>query len=204
MAVVSALLFILIGIIPTAIWLLRPLEFQYDRPRHALGPVTGILTLGGGDAPMTRLMETYVLSRQFPSAMVVYSGGSNGLIGNQNDGDAQRAKQVLLSLGLEPRRLILEGRSRNTWENILFTRALVKPEPGQTWLLATSAVQMPRAMAVARQLNWTLVPWPTDWYTGQHIFTGYFLIPLNLAAFDEAVREWIGLFAYRMAGKAKF
>jgi uncharacterized SAM-binding protein YcdF (DUF218 family) len=153
---------------------------------------------------MTRLMETYFLSRQYPSAMVVYSGGSNVLIGAQNDDDAQRAKQTLLGLGLEPRRLILEGHSRNTWENILFTRALVKPEPGQTWLLATSAVQMPRAMAIARRLNWTLVPWPTDWYTGQHVFTGYFLIPLNLAAFDQAVREWIGLFTYKLTGKAKF
>jgi uncharacterized SAM-binding protein YcdF (DUF218 family) len=204
LAVVSALLFILTGVIPTAIWLLRPLEFQYDRPRQRLGAVAGILTLGGGDAPTTRLMETYLLSRRYPSAMVVYSGGSNALIGSQNDDDAQRAKQVLLDLGLDPKRLILESRSRNTWENILFTRALVKPELGQTWLLATSAVQMPRAMAVAHRLDWALEPWPTDWYTGQHVFTGYFLVPLNLAAFDEAVREWIGLFAYRLAGKAKF
>jgi uncharacterized SAM-binding protein YcdF (DUF218 family) len=204
LAVVSALLFVLIGVIPTAIWLLRPLEFQYDRPRQVLGAVTGILTLGGGDAPTTRLMETYLLSRQYPSATVVYSGGSNTLTSSQNDDDAQRAKQVLLNLGLDPKRLILESRSRNTWENILFTRTLVKPRPSETWILATSAVQMPRAMAVARRVGWPFVPWPTDWYTGQHVFTGYFLIPLNLAAFDEAVREWIGLFAYRVTGKAQF
>ena len=202
-AVISALLLLLIGVIPSHIWLLRPLEFRYDRPRHMLDHVTGILTLGGGEDSRDRLMATYALARQYPSAMVVYSGGSNSLIRGEIGADAQKAKRILLSLGLDPHRLVLESRSRNTWENILFSRALVKPTTDQNWLLATSAVQMPRAMEVAHQLNWNLVPWPTNWYTGQQVFTGYFLIPLNLGAFDEAVREWIGLFAYRWTGKAK-
>ena len=202
LAVITALLLVFIGVIPTNIWLLRPLEFQYGRPRHALDHVTGILTLGGGQDERFRLTATYALARQYPSAIVVYSGGSNALIGDQNDLDAQKAKSVLLSLGLDPRRLILESRSRNTWENVLYSRDLVHPKPVQTWLLATSAVQMPRAMEVGRRLNWEFVPWPTNWYTGQHVFSGYFLVSLNLGAFDEAVREWIGLYAYRWAGKA--
>jgi uncharacterized SAM-binding protein YcdF (DUF218 family) len=203
-AVITALLLIFIGIIPTAIWLLRPLEFKYTSPEKPLDRVTGILTLGGSEDEKFRLTATYALARQYPSAYVVYSGGSNALIGDQNDIDSQRAKSVLLSLGLDPHRLIVESRSRNTWENILYSQALVKPEPGQTWILATSAVQMPRAMEVANQLNWKFVPWPTNWYTGQHVFSGYFLVSLNLGAFDEAIREWVGLYAYRWAGKAKY
>lgn len=202
LAVISALLLIFIGIIPSNIWLLRPLEFQYARPTRPLGHVTGILTLSGGD-PRARLASTYALAQQYPSALVVYSGGQNVLIPDKNDAVAQRAQRFLLSLGLEPHRLMVEGRSRNTWENILFSKALVKPRPGQTWVLATSAVQMPRAMAVARRLGWPLIAWPTDWLTGQHVFTGYFLIPNNLGTFDEAVREWVGLFAYRWSGKTK-
>ena len=164
--------------------------------------VNGILILGGGESNRARLMAGYILSRQYPSAMVVYSGGSNRLVGPQDDLGAIRAKTMLLDLGLSPARLIVEDRSRNTWENILFSRDLVKPKPGQIWLLATSAVQMPRAMGVARRLDWQFVAWPTDWHTGQHVFSGYFLVPLNLGLFDEAVREWIGLFAYRLTGKA--
>lgn len=150
-----------------------------------------------------RVMRAYVLAREYPEAIVVYSGGSNRLVGPQNDIGAQRVRSVLLTLGLAPERLFVEGKSRNTWENILFSRNMVKPKLGETWMLATSAVQLPRAMGVARVLSWQLVAWPTDWNTGQHVFSGYFLVPQNLGLFDEAVREWIGLFAYRMTGKAK-
>ena len=198
-----ALLLIGIGIVPSAIWLLRPLEFEYGRPAHPPDHVKGILILGGGASNRARLMVGYALARQYPDAVVVYSGGSNRLIGAQDDGGAVRAKNMLESMGLSPARLILEGRSRNTWENILFSKQLAKPKDGETWILATSAVQLPRAMGVARVLGWPMVAWPTDWNTGQHVFSGYFLVPLNLGLFDEAVREWIGLFAYRVTDRAK-
>jgi uncharacterized SAM-binding protein YcdF (DUF218 family) len=203
LAILSALMLILMGVVPSAIWLLRPLEFRYVRAAQPLDAVKGILILGGGETNRARLMGGYTLARQYPSAVVVYSGGSNRLIGPQDDVDAMRAKTMLLNMGLSPARLIVENRSRNTWENILFSRDLVKPAPGGTWILATSAVQMPRAMGVAKALDWTFTPWPTDWHTGQHVFSGYFLVPLNLGLFDEAVREWIGLLAYRLTGKAK-
>src|ERR1700744_2500525 len=183
LAILSALLLIFIGIIPSDIWLLRPLEFQYGRPAQPLDHVTGILTLSGGLDPRARLAATYALAQQYPSAIVVYSGGQNALIPGKCDPIAQRGKRFLLSLGLEPHRLVMEGRSRNTWENILFSKSLIKPGSGQTWILATSAIQMPRAMEIAHQLGWKLIAWPTDWVAGQHVFTGYFLIPYNLMAF---------------------
>ena len=200
-AAAAAVMLTVMGVVPSAIWLVRPLEFQYDRPGHRLEHVTGILSLGGEDF-RARLIGTYLLARLYPEAVVVFSGGSNALIGGEAGADARRAQIILLNyLGLPPNRLRLECGSRNTWENILYSRALIKPKPGEVWLLATSALQMPRAMGVARKLKWDLVAWPTDWRTGQHVFSGYFLIPSNLSLFDAAVREWIGLFAYRLAGK---
>jgi uncharacterized SAM-binding protein YcdF (DUF218 family) len=203
LAGLSVLMLVALGVVPSAIWLLRPLEFQYGRPQHPLNNVNGILILGGGESNRARLIGGYTLSRRYPSALVVYSGGSNRLVGPQDSLGATRSKNILLDMGLSPTRLIVEDRSRNTWENILFSRDLVKPKPGETWLLATSAVQLPRAMGVARRLGWQFTAWPTDWNTGQHVFSGYFLVPLNLGLFDEAVREWIGLYAYRLSGKTK-
>jgi len=202
-AALSAFLLIAIGVVPSAIWLLRPLEFQYGRPQRPLNNVNGILILGGGESNRARLIGGYVLSRRYPSAQVVYSGGSNRLVGPQDTLGAARSKNVLLDMGLSPERLTVEDRSRNTWENIQFSHELLKPKAGDVWVLATSAVQLPRAMGVARRLNWQFETWPTDWNTGQHVFSGYFLVPLNLGLFDEAVREWVGLFAYRLSGKTK-
>jgi uncharacterized SAM-binding protein YcdF (DUF218 family) len=79
----------------------------------------------------------------------------------------------------------------------------VKPKPGEVWLLATAAMHMPRAMAIARKLDWPMTPWPSDYLTAP---SGGDVNPLNVtgnfAYIDYVVHEWIGLLAYRLGGKA--
>jgi uncharacterized SAM-binding protein YcdF (DUF218 family) len=201
LAVIAAVLFVIIGVLPTNIWLLHTIEDKYTRgdlPEH----VDGILTLGGGLDYRIRLVGTYALAVRYPSARIVFSGGSWALINNTSFSEAKNAKQVLLELGLRPDRLTIEDQSRNTWENILFTQRLIKPRPGETWVLATSALQLPRAMEIANRLNWKFLPWPTDNRSRVSGYYGYFEIPENLWGFDNAIREWIGLLAYRANGMA--
>ena len=66
----------------------------------------------------------------------------------EGESDAATAPRLLSALGIEPDRLILEDRSRNTYENAVFTRDMVDPEAGENWLLITSAFHMPRAKAL--------------------------------------------------------
>ena len=80
---------------------------------------------------------------------------------------------------------------------------MVKPKPGEIWLLATSAVHMPRAMAIAKKQGWPMLPWPTDYFTAPELqgrLAGIAADNLGLA--DYAVHEWIGIIAYRLTGKA--
>ena len=90
----------------------------------------------------------------------------------------------------------------NTYENLLFSKALVKPRAGQVWLLATSAAHMPRAMAIAAQVGWPMVPWPTDYMTTRDSDGGWMFVSGNLGLADYVVHEWIGIVAYRLTGKA--
>jgi uncharacterized SAM-binding protein YcdF (DUF218 family) len=79
----------------------------------------------------------------------------------------------------------------------------VKPGPGEVWLLDTSAIHMPRAMAVAGKLGWTMVPWPSDYVTAPGADpTDLFDVGGNLGLTDYAMHEWIGMLAYRLSGKA--
>lgn len=205
----SAILFALLGIMPTGIWLLRPIEDEYARPewpRH----VDGVLILGGGMDPAvlasrnlptmecseTRVVAGYELARRYPNARVIFSGGS-ALLGKNHPPEAAVAGYVFSQLGLPAARVTLESKSRNTWENIIFSQRIAKPRLGEVWLLVTSAFHMPRAVEAAQRAGWKVVPWPTDYLTMRSGASGYFDVPHNLALADLAVHEWIGQLAYR-------
>ncbi|RUT83307.1 YdcF family protein, partial [Mesorhizobium sp. M7A.T.Ca.US.000.02.1.1] len=99
--------------------------------------------------------------------------------------------------------LILENKSRNTYENAVFTKELVTPKPGETWLLVTSAFHMPRAKALFDKAGFATVPWPVDYRTSGKEGIGLFRDnPADsLQATTMAIREWIGLFAYWLSGR---
>ncbi|TPM48759.1 YdcF family protein [Mesorhizobium sp. B2-2-4] len=195
--------------------LLNPLEERFPRPPLPQ-KVDGIIVLGGGfegginlvrggyelNSGGDRMVETAVLARRFPDAKVVVSGG-NGELFLDGEGDAATAPRLLGALGVAPERLILEGKSRNTYENAVFTKALIAPKPGETWLLVTSAYHMPRAKALFDKVGFATVPWPVDYRTSGDEGIGLFRDnPADaLQAATMAIREWIGLFAYWLSGR---
>lgn len=196
--------------------MLHPLEDRYPRPDPAPPAVAGVIVLGGGfegginlvrggyelNASGDRFVETAVLARRYPQARVVVTGGTGTLM-LEGEGDADTAPRLLTALGVEPERLILENRSRNTHENAQFTRELVEPQPGETWLLVTSAFHMPRSVGLFRKAGFEVTPWPADYRTAGNERFG----PAQDNVFDSlqnlsvATREWIGLIAYRLTGR---
>jgi uncharacterized SAM-binding protein YcdF (DUF218 family) len=59
---------------------------------------------------------------------------------------------------------------------------------------------MPRAMAVARRLGWSMIPWPTDYLTrpaGGPPLADWLDVVDNLQRADLAMHEVVGLIAYR-------
>ena len=215
LALAAAALLLVAGVLPLNSYIVRGLENQYPRPDWP-AHVDGILILGAGyntevlrtrhapasNAAAWRLTEAYAAALHYPNARVVFSGGS-GVLGGVDWSEAESARYVLIQMGLDPKRLILEPRSRNTDENIRFSRELVKPKAGEIWLLVTSAVHMPRSMAIARKNAWRMVAWPSDYITGPKIGGMDFDIGGNLAMTDFAVHEAIGGLAYRLTGKAQ-
>jgi uncharacterized SAM-binding protein YcdF (DUF218 family) len=121
----------------------------------------------------------------------------------KGEGDADTAPRLLTALGVAPERLILENRSRNTHENAVFTKELVTPKAGETWLLVTSAFHMPRSMALFRKAGFEVRPWPVDYRTSG--VEGFGVFRDNAADALQnttvAIREWIGLLAYWLSGR---
>ena len=210
----AAVAFAVLLVLPVGTWALWPLENEY--PRTPLpARVDGILVLGGGldagislsrgapseDPAAGRLIGAVALARRYPKARLVFAGGSGALI-ERAPPEASAARMLFDALGVARPRVTYEARSRNTFENLKFAQRLVLPRAGETWVLATSASQLPRAMAIARALGWKLIAWPTDYRTpaAPPVLSGADLVG-NLEALEMALHEWLGLAVERVSGR---
>lgn len=214
---VSLVLLALCAYAPVGKLLLFPLESRFPAWDASRGAPDGIIVLGGPidsdisvlhDTPVIssaadRIVASAMLALRYPNARLVFTGGSPNLIANDAR-EADYAARVYEGLGIGRSRLIMERRSRNTLENALFTKDLVMPKPGERWLLVTSAYHMPRSMGLFRQAGFAVEPYPVDWRVGaawgDALWFSQFPID-GLLRTDIAVREWIGLLAYWIAGK---
>ena len=205
------------GFSPAANWLIQPLEDRFSRPDSVAG-FDGIVVLGGavdtivtgvrGDTALTmsaeRITITARLAQLLPEALVVHTGGQ-GIIVSDQATEAEGAARLFADFGISPDRIILEDASRNTWENAVLAKQLVKPEPGQRWLLVTSAYHMPRAMGVFEAAGWTgVTAYPVDYRTrgAQDRSLGFGGASKGLRRFDIAFREWVGLAVYWGLGRS--
>lgn len=195
--------------------LLRPLEDRFPRPALA-APPTGVIVLGGvtdevitaarNNVALTagaeRLTEAVALLHRYPNLRLVFTGGS-GRLEPTSITEAAAARRFWMELGVPAGQMAFEDRSRDTWENAVFTREMLQPRPGETWLLITSAAHMPRSVGIFRQIGMPVTPWPVDYRTtGTNAdFHGWRNASDMFEALAVASHEWIGLVAYYLAGK---
>jgi uncharacterized SAM-binding protein YcdF (DUF218 family) len=203
--------------LPIGSFLLHPLEERFSRPQELPTRVDGIIVLGGSVRPGIasdrdeastnehgeRLAAGLLLAQLYPSAPLVYTGGSASLVPGRPP-ETKIAARWYAEAGLHSERLHLERRSRTTWENALYTKELLSPGPDQSWILVTSAFHMPRAIAAFDALDWQVVPWPVDYQTSRKISVANWpVVSQNLSYLDLAVHEWIGLLYYRLSQRSR-
>ncbi|QDG77165.1 YdcF family protein [Labrenzia sp. PHM005] len=217
LAFLGALGFLVCGFSPAANFLMLPLEERFSRPEQ-LGSYDGVIILGGavdtvisgarGDTALTlsgeRLTIAARLARALPGASIIHTGGQGVIISGQTT-ESEGAARLFADFGIDENRIILEDASRNTWENAVLTKKIVDPQPGQNWLLVTSAYHMPRSMGVFEAAGWTgVTPYPVDYRTrGANDRTlGFNGASKGLRRFDLAFKEWVGMTVYWMTGRS--
>jgi uncharacterized SAM-binding protein YcdF (DUF218 family) len=210
----AAWAYLLIAVLPLAQWAIAPLENRFPSPRELPAQVDGIVMLGGAVIPSLtlahgqaalneageRVTETFVLAQRYPAARVVLAGG-NGEIHPSGISEAAATSDLLVAMGLDAKRLILEERSRTTYENAIYAKPLADPKPGETWLLVTSAYHMPRAIGCFRQVGWETVAYPVDYQSGDGWRLDAFALADNLMVLKRAAHEWSGLAIYYLTGR---
>lgn len=205
---------------PVARVLTKPIEQRYAPPTvhdrvgaedrfDAVVVLAGGVQRKGGLRREDRLdpgsLDRVVCGRALMAArlapVVIFSGGSGDPLGALPPA-ADIMARAYEALGPSPGEVRTEPRSRTTYENAVETRQLIGS--GKRIALVTSALHMPRAMALFAQQGLRATAFPCEYLTGPRE-TGYREYVPDVPYFSqstEAISEWVGLWLYTLAGKA--
>jgi uncharacterized SAM-binding protein YcdF (DUF218 family) len=193
MAAAGACALLIGGFTPMSYWLALPLENRFPQWEGG-SQVDGIVVLGGEVGERITILAE--LTRDFPQARLVYSGPGE-------DRNAEALLKKFARLGGDREHVTVERRSRNTFENAVYSRELIKPNSNEHWLLVTAALHMPRAIGCFRRVGLRVEAYPTLYTTGNRSYLepGFGLGSQALTRLDAVTKEWIGLVVYRLTGK---
>ncbi len=206
----------MLALLPIPDIVVGTLEQRFPRPDPLPDKIDGIILLGGAQIP--RMTEEYGtpalnaaagtvttfmwLGRRYPDAKLVFTGGSGDPLA-QGLSEAETLRLFLIQQNFDENRVLYERKSRNTYENAALSKPLADPHPGETWILVTQALHVPRSVGVFREVGWEVTPYSEVYRYGRHIHFGP---PINvrdaLALFSAGVREWVGLLAYWLTGRS--
>ena len=177
--------------------------------------VDGLLILGGATNPflsdefnqinlngsVERLVESITLIKKYTEAKIIFSGGSGSIKKPKMD-HARIAKQFFMQIGLDTDKMIFENKSRNTYENVLYSKNIAKPKKNEKWIVITSAFHMNRAIFIGEKNDWTLIPYAVDFTQPKKFkFKPNLSLLNNLNQMQRGSHEWIGLMAYYLMGR---
>jgi uncharacterized SAM-binding protein YcdF (DUF218 family) len=153
-----------------------------------------------------RLFQVLPLYYKGRIKKIIFTGGS-GSIEFPEKKEGIYVKKYLNSIHFPDSSLIIEGESKNTYENAVFTKKILDSlELNGTFLLVTSGYHMPRSMAIFKKAGYkNILPYVTNRssgirrYTFDHLFIP---TPGALFALEFLIHEWVGFIVYKVKGYA--
>jgi len=209
------ILFLFFGYTPFSSFLLSKIEDFIKPSRYPIQQLTGIIVLGGSfgleleskerneillNDSAERLTKALEIYKKNPKVLILFSGYSNKLKPpGWNESDI--AKKFFLDQGVRFENLIFENKSRNTFENIKYSKDIIANYKG-TWGLITSANHMPRSYYSFKRQGLILEPIIVDYKTGtSQIFWINFDIKKGLVHWKLILREIVGISYYKITSK---
>jgi len=151
-----------------------------------------------------RLLHAARLYKAGKAPLIVVSGG-NVFPQNGVRSEAFYMKGILVELGVASDSILVEGRSRNTYENAIETEKILKARGISRILLATSSFHMPRAFATFSNTDLYVVPSTTEFGAVEAKPTALTILD-SLPSFDglgrlhRVIHEYLGIAVYCYRG----
>ena len=209
------ILFLFFGYSPLSNFLLSKTEDYIQPSKYPIQQLTGVVVLGGSfeagleskernqvflNSSAERLTKVLEIYKKNPRILILFSGFSNS-IKPQGWSESDMAKKFFLDQGVRIDNLIFENQSRNTFENIKYSKDIINNYKG-VWGLVTSANHMPRSFFTFKKQGLILEPIHVDYKTGtSRMFWINFDISLGLRNWDIILHELIGISYYKLTNK---
>ncbi len=207
--------FSLISILPIGSFAIFLLEKDYHLKTAYPEKIDGILILSGATIPSLsnehnsielnssseRLTEAVFLIKKHSNAKIIFSGGS-GHLNKPSLTHSKVAKKFFSKMDIDINKIIFENKSRNTYENILYSKEFAKFKNDENWIILTSASHMKRAILISKKQNLKFYPYAVDFKQPKNFsFKPSLAFSGNFNSFQYASHEWLGLISYYIMGR---
>ena len=209
------ILFLCFGYNPLSNFLLSKIEDYIQISKYPVQQLTGVIVLGGSfdsgleskernevslNSSAERLTKALEIYKKNPRILILFSGFSNEIT-PKGWNESDMAKKFFLDQGVKIDNLIFENKSRNTFENIKYSKDIIVNYNG-TWGLITSASHMPRSFFSFKKQGLILEPISVDYKTGtSRMFWINFNLLAGLTNWNIIFHELIGIAYYKATNK---
>ena len=192
-------------------------------PYPELPTADAIVVLGGGiKAPLPprpwldlaeegdRVLYGAKLWKAGKAPVVVMTGGRIQWRGT-DESEAVDMAELATAMGVPADSIVMETRSLNTFQNADYTSKVLAGMDIHRILLVTSAMHMPRSLAIFRKAGFEPIAAPTDflvtdadnaerWNTAEAIALNLLPDAESLRGLTRALKEYVGTFVYWLRG----
>ncbi len=206
----------------TSHWLVKSLEWQ-NIPKTELPSADAIVVLGGGtrsqayprpDVDFTdagdRVWYGATLYHAGKAPKIIVTGGRIAWRGSGTP-ESEDLTKLLVTMGVPKTDIIPESESYNTRDNAVNVKKILQQQQFKTILLVTSAMHMPRSMAIFKHLGIKAIAAPTDYRISQlevdepnrqteSAILSFLPDEERFVHTTQAIREYIGILVYKLRG----
>ena len=152
-----------------------------------------------------RFIQTANLYHRGIIKKIIISGGT-GTLSQTEPPESYFLRTSFLDNGVKDSDIIVESRSRNTFENGVFSKRMIDSlHLAPPFILITSALHMKRSVAVFKKTGVAFLPLPCDYkvYDTKPDIEDYIIPNISLLKeWSYFIKEVIGLYVYKFTGKA--
>ena len=194
-------LFLFFGYTPFSNFILNQIEDFIKPSKYPVQQLRGVVVLGGSfgsglkskqrnevllNSSAERLTKALEIYHKNPKILIIFAGYS-GEIKPQGLSESEMASRFFLDQGVRAENIILESQSRNTFENVKYSKNIILNNKG-AWGLITSASHMPRSYFLFKKQGLILEPISVDYRSGT---SSIFWINFNIS---EGLSNWSTIF----------